>query len=48
MYDDAPKVLKEANTSLTFTNRKAKLLGGYNKLVSKKWLSVLKDNPIFY
>ena len=47
MYDDAPKVLKEANTSLTFTNRKAKYLGGYNKLVSKKWLSVLKDNPIF-
>ena len=47
MYDDAPKVLKEANTSLTFTNRKAKLLGGYNKLVSKRWVNVLKDNPIY-
>ena len=47
MYDDTPKVLKEANTSITFTNRKAKYLGGYNKLISKKWMSALKDNPIF-
>ena len=32
MYDDAPKILKQSNTSITFTNRKSKRTYGYNRL----------------
>ena len=47
MYWDSPKVLKEANTSITFTNRRAKRLYAYNKLMDKVWVNNLKDNRAF-
>ncbi len=47
MYWDAPRVLKESNTSITWTNRRAKSLYAYNKLLDKKWERNLKTNPDF-
>ena len=47
MYDDAPKVLKDANTSITFTNRTAKYLRGYNKLMDKVWQNNLNHNEAY-
>ena len=47
MYNDAPKSLKEANTSITFTNRNSKYLQGYNRLLDKKWEDMLGHNAAF-
>ena len=47
MYDDAPKILKETNTSITFTNRKAKRLRAFNRMMDKVWVENLKHNEAF-
>ena len=43
-YNDAPKILKQTNTSITFTNRTAKRLAAYNKLTDRKWIKNLSVN----
>ena len=47
MYDDAPRVLKEANTSITFTNRTAKRLYGYNKIHDNVWDNNLDHQEVY-
>lgn len=46
MYNDAPTILKENNTTITFSNRKAKRLYGYNKLLPGNWLKVLDNDEL--
>jgi len=43
MYNDAPKILKQSNTSISFTNRSSKRLNGYNKHVPSEHLDIVKD-----
>ena len=48
MYDDAPKILKQSNTSITFSNRRAKKLYGYNRLFhDDKYLDMIVNKESF-